>query len=615
MFDLIQKHKRIAQAILALLVIPFAIWGVESYTRFGGSRDTVATVNGAEITLREFTEQYRVQQEQVKRFFGGQVDPAMLDSPQARRALLDSLINQRLIASEMAKNHLLMSREAVIEAITNAPEFQENGKFSSALYTGYLQSRGLSDAANVIQLQSQLPMSRFVAALTGTAIPSKTVASRLAALEAQRREVSEVRITAEQFQSQVKIDDAKLKAYYDANQGEFQAPERVRAEYVVLSAEALGKSEPVTDDEVRKAFEARSAAYKVDEQRRARHILVKDKAEADKVAAEAKSAPGRFAELAKKHSQDSASAGNGGDLGMVTRESLVSPKLADAVFAMKQGDLQVVESEFGAHVVQVTAIQAGKSRPFEEVRGELVADLTKQKGQKKFAEAAEAFSNMVYEQADSLKPVAERFKLQVQASGWIAKSARADGALDNPKLLGALFSGDSIRNKRNTDAIEVAQSTLVAARVVEHQPAALRKFEEVKDQIAQMLRQREASELALKDGTAKLGKLKKGEDAGVSWSTPRMVSRREAQGMPTDILRKVVSADVSKLPAYLGIPIPDAGYLLVRISRVQDGEGRDDAEAAQRVAGVMGSAEYDAYVGALRERADIKVNAANLEKK
>jgi peptidyl-prolyl cis-trans isomerase D len=616
MFDLVHKYRRVVQVILLLLVIPFAIWGIESYTTGAGARDTVATVNGSEISQREFEEQYRVQQEQVRRMFGGQVDPAMLDSPQARRALLDSMIGQRLVANEAARNHLLMSREAVIEAITSAPEFQENGKFSAALYTGYLQSRGLSDARNVAELQSQLPLSRFVAALTESAIPSKAVAARVAALESQRREISDARISVQQFLSQVKIDEAKLKAYYDANAAEFQSPERVRAEYVVLSAESLAKAEPVTEEEVRKAYEARAAAFKVEEQRRARHILVKDKAQADKVLAEAKAAPARFAELAKQHSQDTASSGNGGDLGVVTREALVSPKLADAVFGMKEGELQVVETEFGAHVVQVTAIQAGKSKPLEEVRAELTAELSKQKGQRKFAEVAESFTNMVYEQSESLKPVAERFKLPVQTSGWIARSGRPEsGVLDNPKLVSALFSGDAIRNKRNTDAVEVAQGTLVAARVLEHQPAAQRKFEEVKDEIAQLLRQREASELALKDGTAKLEKLKKGEDAGVSWSAPRAVSRREPQGLPADILRRVVSADVSKLPAYVGIPIPDAGYLLVRISKVSDGEVRDEAQIAARVASVYGAAQYEAYVAALRERADIKVNAATLEKK
>src|ERR687897_2511727 len=185
----------------------------------------------------------------------------------------------------------------------------------------------------------------------------------------------------------------------------------------------------------------------------------------------------------------------------------------EAAFKLGQNEMQVVESEFGFHVVRVTGIQAARARPFDELRKELAEDLARQKGQRKFAEMAEAFNNMVYEQPDSLKPAAERFKLQVQTTGWIAKSARQElGALDNPKLLAALFSSDALKNKRNTDAIEVAANTLVAARVLEHQPAAQRSFDEMKGEIAEQLRQREASALALKEGTAKLDQLRKGED-------------------------------------------------------------------------------------------------------
>jgi peptidyl-prolyl cis-trans isomerase D len=213
--------------------------------------------------------------------------------------------------------------------------------------------------------------------------------------------------------------------------------------------------------------------------------------------------------------------------------------------------------------------------------------------------------------------VAERFKLQVQTTGWIGKSGRQElGALDNPKLLAALFSSDSIRNKRNTDAIEVVPSTLVAARVLEHQPAAQRKFDEVKDDIARMLRQRESSELAYKDGVAKLEALRKGEDRGVRWGPVRSVSRRDAQGLSTDALRRVFAADASKLPAYVGVAVPDAGYVLVRISRVVDVEpGELDAQSAAGTAGMVGAAQFDAYISNLRGRADISVNAANLEKK
>jgi peptidyl-prolyl cis-trans isomerase D len=615
-FDLVTKYKRVIQVFLGLIAITFATWGIESYTQFRGGRDTVASVNGLDISQREFAEELRRQQEQMRRMFGGQIDPAMLDSPESRRAVLEAMVGQRLLASEAARAHMYMSREAVIEAITQAPEFQEDGRFSTAKYSAYLASRGISDQRNVAELQSEIPLARFAGSISGTAIAPRSVTARLAALEAQKREVSEARIPVQQFLPQVKIDDAQVKAHYDANQAEYRTPERVRAEYVVLSAEALTRQDPPTEAEIKAAYEARAGQLRVDEQRRASHILVKTKEEAEKLLAELKKAPGRFAELAKKHSQDSGSAEKGGDLGWFGRGMMVKP-FEDAVFKLGENEMQVVESEFGFHVLRVTGIQAAKARSFEEVRKELADELARQKGQKKFAEVAETFSNLVYEQSDSLKPAAERFKLQVQTTGWIAKSARQElGALDNPKLLAALFSSDSLKSKRNTDAIEVAPSTLVAARVLEHQPAAQRSFDEMKGEIAEQLRQREASALALKEGTAKLEQLRKGEDAGVKWGPPRLVSRRDAQGLPANALRQVVSADTAKLPAYLGIPVPDAGYVLLRISKVIEEDVKDsDPQVSVRAANLYGNAQYEAYLESLRARADIEINPKNLETK
>jgi peptidyl-prolyl cis-trans isomerase D len=615
-FDLVTKYKRVIQIFLGLIAITFATWGIESYTQFRSSRDTVASVNGMDISQREFAEELRKQQEQLRRMFGGNIDPAVFDSPESRRAVLEGLIAQRLLAREAARAHMMMSREAVIDAITNAPEFQENGKFSAAKYTAYLSSRGISDQGNVAELQSQIPLARFAGSISETAIAPRTVAARLAALEGQKREVSEVRISEQQFLPQVKIDEAQVKAHYDANQADYRTPERVRAEYVVLSAEALARQEPPTEAEIKAAYDARASQFRVEEQRRASHILVKTKDEADKIFQEAKKNPARFAELAKKHSQDPGSAEKGGDLGWFGRGMMVKP-FEDAVFKLAQNEMQLVESEFGFHVVRLTGVQAGKARPYEEVKKELADELARQKGQRKFAEAAEAFNNLVYEQSDSLKPATERFKLQVQTTGWIAKSARQElGALDNPKLLAALFSSDSLKNKRNTDAIEVAPNTLVAARVLEHQPAAQRSYEDMKNEIAEQLRRREASALALKDGQAKLEKLRKGEDAGVKWSAPRLVSRRDAQGMPGNVLRQVVSADAAKLPAYLGVPIPDGGYLLLRISKViEEPVKQDDPQVSARAAQLYGGAQYEAFVAGLRARADVEVNPKLLEAK
>ena len=621
MFDFVYKHKRVVQVVLGLMTIPFAVWGIESYTRSRGGADTVATVNGLTISQREFGEELGRQQEQLRRMFGRNIDPATFDTPESRRALLDSLISQRLMASAAQKAHLSVSDEALIDLIHSVPAFQSDGKFSREQYELALRSANppMSPAQFESRLRYDLSLQQLGRAVADSAIAPRTVSDRVAALEAQKREVASSRIPAEQFLSQVKVDDAQVKAYYDANPDEFRVPEQVRAEYVLLSADALARLEPVSEEELRTAYEAKAAQFRVPEQRRASHILVKDKAEAEKLIAQIRQNPGRFAELAKKHSQDSGSAEKGGDLGWFSSGMMVKP-FEEAVFSMKKaGELAgPVQSEFGYHIIRLTGIQPGRERSFEDAKKELGDELARQKGAKKFAEAAEAFSNLVYEQPDSLKPAAERFKLALRTTPWIAKSAHQElGPLDNPKLLSALFSPEAIQKKRNTDAIEVAPNTLVAARAVDYKPATLRKLDEVRAEVTDKLRKQQAAALAQKDGAAKLGRLRKGEAVDVKWGPASVVSRRDAQGMPREVLAAAVAVDASKLPAYAGMDLP-GGYLLLRISKVMEADPKDlgpEAERELRADRVYGGSEYDAYLASLRSRADISVKQENLERK
>ena len=620
MFDFVHKHKRLLQVFLGLIAVTFATWGIESYTRFRGGADTVATVNGLTITQRDFDAELRRQQDQMRRMFGRNFDPAMLEKPEARHAMIDSLVSQRLLASAAQKAHLEVTDEMLAELIHSIPAFQSEGQFSKPQYELALRAQNppMSSAQFEARLRYDMILQQLRRAVGESAFASHTVADRLTALEGQKREISEARIGAPQFLAQASIEDGKLKAYYDANPGEFRIPERVRAEYVMLSGEALARLEPASEAEIKAAYEARAADFKVAEQRRASHILVKAKEEADKVFLEAKKNPGRFAELAKKYSQDTGSAEKGGDLEWFSAGMMVKP-FEEAVFAMKkEGEIAApVQSEFGFHIIRLTGIKASRVRPLEEMRNELAAEIARQKGARKFAESAEAFSNLVYEQPDSLAPAAERFKLRVQNTPWIAKSANQElGALDNPKLLAALFSQDSIKNKRNTDAVEVAPGTLVAARVLEYQPAAQRSFDEVKKDIGEKLRREQAAELAQKDGAAKLEQLRKGADAGVKWSAPRTVSRRDAQGLPRELLAPIVAADVSKLPAYAGIPVPGSGYVLVRITKVIEADPKEgNPESSARVGQQFGVSQYEAYMASLRERADIEIRPESLEKK
>ena len=629
MFDLVHKNKRIIQIFLGLIALTFATWGIESYTRMRGGGDTVATVNGLEISARELDDELRRRNDQLRQALGGNYDPSQFDTPEMRRGLLESLVSQRLVASAAYRAHLTVSDEALLDAIHSIGAFKgPDGNFSKSAYETVLRQQNppMSPAQFESRLRYDLSLAQLTRAVGEAAIPSRTVAERLGALEAQGREISEFRIPAEQFLAQAKVDDAKIKAFYDANPAQFQTPERIRAEYVVLSAQAIADQEQVKPEEVRAQWES---AY--GPKLRAKEAAHK---KAEEIAAAVRKNPASFAEVAKKESQDPGSKDAGGDLGFAPRGSFVKP-YEDALYRLKEGQISdVVESEFGFHIIQLTGVrkQDGKeerrsshilipapadAKPFEAMREQVEAELKKSRAQRSFSEAADAFQNMVYEQPDSLKPAAERFKLKIQTSGWLTRAGGEQrGPLDNRKLLAALFSSDALNNKRNTDAIEVATGTLIAARVLEHQPAAQRKLDEVKNEIAALLQRQEAAELARKDGEAKLEQLRKGGTAaGVKWGSPMTVSRRDSQKLPGELLRPVMAADTSKLPAYVGLPAGDAGYMLVRVSKVVEGDPKQGEDPLTRAAGLAGAAQFEAYLASLRKQAEISVNPSNLEKK
>jgi peptidyl-prolyl cis-trans isomerase D len=267
MFDFVHKHKRLLQVFLGLIAVTFATWGIESYTRVRGGADTVATVNGLTITQRELDTELRRQQEQMRRLFGRNFDPAMLERPEARQALIDSLVMQRLVASAAQKAHLTVSDEMLVELIHSVSGFQSEGQFSKAQYELALRSQNppLTSAQFEARLRYDMILQQLRRAVGESAFASGTVADRLAALEAQKREIFDARIGAPQFLAQASVEEGRLKAYYDANPGEFRIPERVRAEYVMLSGEALARLEPASDAEIKAAYEARAAEYKVPE--------------------------------------------------------------------------------------------------------------------------------------------------------------------------------------------------------------------------------------------------------------------------------------------------------------------------------------------------------------
>jgi len=631
MLDIIRNNKKITQGFLALITLPFAFWGVDSYVRNADVGAGVATVGGSKISQQELQSALREQQDRLRAQLGGKVDPALLETPQMRRAVLDSLVTQRLLAEQVRKSRMVVGNEQLVQYIAGVPSLQENGKFSRERYEALVAAQGLSKEVFEARLRQDIAMQQMMMPVGEAGITGQAAANRWLATQLEQREIAEARLLPEAYSGQVKLAADAAQKYYKANRKQFELPEQVRAEFLVLSRDAMAAQAVIGDDEIKTYYQSRSDRYKEGEMRRASHILIradKDaadaqvkaaKAKADELLAQVKKSPGDFANIAKKSSQDPGSAEKGGDLDWFGRGGMVKA-FEDVAFTLKEGQISdVVRSDFGFHIIRVTGVRPERVKPLEDVRAEIVVDLKREAGSRKYAEAAEAFGNVVYEQADSLKPAAEKWKLEPRQTQWLAKGAKLPPPFDNPKLAAALFSDDGLKNKRNTEAVEVAPGTLVSARVLEHKPAALQPFEVVKADIEKHLIRGEALKLATRDGEDKLSRLAKGEAVELKWSPAHSVSRNESKGLPPETLRAVFKADTAKLPAYTGVASPGNGYALYRIDSVKADEiGKDDPrgrELAQQYARSVAAEELAAWMSTLKEKYPVEINRTLLESK
>lgn len=625
MFDAVRNNKRIVQIFLALITLPFAFFGLESYVRNAGDDNHLARIGDIKITQQQFEQALREQQERLRSSMG-QVDPALLNTPEARKAVLNDLVNQRLLVLEASKQHLLASDQAIRQTISSIDAFKAEGKFSRERYEAALRAQGMSPAGFEAQLRQDITLQQLAGALGQSGLVSRTVAERVLALQMEKRDVQEYRLTPDAFLDKVVLPEGAANKYYEENGKRFDLPEQARAEYVVLSMNEIGAQLVVTDAELKAWYDGHQERFKQPEERRASHILISlektDKAnaraKAEALLAEIRKTPAAFAELAKKNSQDPGSAAKGGDLGFFGRGMMVKP-FEDVAFKLGENEISdLVESDFGFHIIKVTGIHASKQKPLAEVKGEIEEELKKTAASRKFAEAAEAFSNMVYEQSDSLKPVADKFKLKVRQSDWLGrKPVAVNGPLANEKLLAALFSEDAVKNRRNTEAVEIGTNTLLAARVVDYKPQTRQPLENVKSGIETLLKRQEAQLLAKKEGEARLALLKKGEDK-LSWGAARSVSRLDPRLIPQEAIAPVFKLEAAKLPAYTGVELPDAGYALFKLAKVDSGEKIDEARRKlmlQQLATLSNQEEVQVYLAALRSRHQVQINQVALESK
>jgi peptidyl-prolyl cis-trans isomerase D len=627
MFDTIRNNSKILMGLLVLLIIPsFVLFGVDGYSSMSDRGAVVAKVGDLEITQQEWDAMHQQEVDRI-RASAPNLDAKLLGSEEARYASLERMVNDRLISVAAEKQLLVTSDQRLANYLQQDPSIASlrgpDGKLDMERYRQLAASQGMTPEMFEARVRRDLSNQQVLSSLQASAVASQRQTDTALQAYLQRREIQIQRFDPAAFAAKVQVTDADLEKFYQAQSERFRSPESADVEYLVLDAAALAKNIQLPEQDVKTYYEQNLQRLSGQEQRRARHILInaakdapaadrdKARAKAEALLADVRKDPKTFADLARKNSDDPGSAANGGDLDFFAKGAMVK-SFEDAVFALKKGDISsVVESEFGFHIIQLTDIKTPAAPSLEAMRPQLEADLREQQAKRQFAEFAETFSNSVYEQADTFKPVADKLKLNIQQAQGLSRTltSATSGVMANPKILEALFAEDSISKRRNTAAIELGNNTLVSARIVNYRAAAVRPFADVKEAVRTQFMLQQAQALAKAEGEARLNEWK-AQPAQAQVGNAMVVSRDQTQGMPQPLVDAALRADPSAMPALVGVDLGVQGFVLVRVNKLvarEEPNAQQQAQSREQFARLLGNAEAGAYLAHLRSKFKVEI--------
>ncbi|SDW01222.1 SurA N-terminal domain-containing protein [Thiocapsa roseopersicina] len=620
----------LAWVIVALISIPFALWGIQSYLGVGGE-PVVAKVNGVEITDRDLSRRAQQARIELRERLGAAYDPALFEEGRLRAEVLDDMIRQTLLLDVSNRIGMRVSDEEVRMQILSETAFQRDGRFDRESYEQLLRLQGLSPAQFEEQLRQQLIGNQLLRAVVGSELITSRELGDYRRLAGQRRELSYAVMPAADFRSDAPIGEAEIQAFYEANGARFQSPEMVKLDYLVLDVAELAKGAEIGDDELRRLYEQDQSRFGRPEQRSVRHLLLTVPQDADDAAAQAVEAQIQairerilagqaFDEVARSESQDPGSAGEGGSLGTI-EQGIMDPVFDSVAFALPEGELsQPVRTRFGYHLIEVTEIIPPALKTFDEVKEELRAEVSRQRAESLFYDLGERLANVAYETPDSLQPAADELGLTLLQSDWIGRSG-GEGVLAHPRVTGAAFSDEVLVGRNNSDLIEPEPEVLraVVLRVADHRVAAIRPLDEVRDEIAEELRSERAREAALQAAGTAVEQLRQ----GVSWSEamPSAVVEtlgavgRDLQSVPAPVrqLAFTLPAPVEGTASVGTTVLENGDVAVIQVTEVKDGgeapsEGPSPASEAEMLAQLLGRHLYDGMLGDMQLRAKVERN-------
>lgn len=619
MFDFVRKHNRILQFLLVLLILPsFVVFGIQGYSRFTNDDGVVARVAGQKITQSEWDQQHRRLVERA-RAQQPDADPSLFDTPEFKRQALEALVREYVLSAAARDQHLVAPDARLVRLFATDEQFAFLRNPDGSLNKALLQAQGMTPAQFAERLRLDLSVSQVLGGVASSAMASKVASREAVQALFQVREVQWLKFDPKAYEAALKPTPEQLKAFYadPAHSADFLVPEKADVQYVQLDLDSLKHRVSVSEDELRKSYQENLSHYTLPEERRASHILIKAeksatpaqkeaaRAKAEHLLAELRKNPASFAELARKNSDDAGSAANGGDLDFFGRGAMVKP-FEDAAFSLKEGQISdVVQSDFGFHIIKLTGIRGGQVQPFEAVRAQIEDEARKQLAQRQYAEVAEKFTNGVYEQPDSLKPVSDELKLPILSASDVLHhpGTKDQGVLSNPRLLQALFDEANRTKGRNTEAIEVGPNKLVSARIVKYTPASKPPFEQVQAQVRERWVAAQALQAARQDAQSKLALWKKSPDAAQLPPAVQM-SRRLAFAQPPAVLDAALRVSDAQLPAWTLADLGAQGSAIVKVTKVLPLQisPQETQETQSQFAVYWGRAEADAYYAALKHK-------------
>ena len=613
--------------VLGIAVFAMSFFGIEGY--FSSQVDTfVAKVGKREISQQQFQDTVNRIRQQQRAQLGDQFDPRLFDKPEFKQQVVDELIGQQLLLQANEDLGMRVSDQALRDTIAATPAFQVDGKFSPDMYRAQLAANGMTPDSYQSSVRTSLESGLLPDAISGSTIVTQTDIDRYLDIKLQRRDIRYF-VLPRPAPADSQVTDAQVQDYYKVHQQDFMNPEQVSLKYIEVNAADLKSALQPSDDELKKRYQDEIARFGLPEEREVSHILINvpknatpaqqkvalDKAE--KIASEA--TPDNFAKLAQQDSEDLGSKLQGGDLGWL-QKGVTNPAFDSAMFALQKGQIsKPVLSDEGYHIIYLRDVRSGQTKPYEQVRDQLLKEATAADHDRVYNEAAGKMTDLTSQNPGSLEPAAQALQLQVKETPLFGHDG-GQGIAANPKVVAAAFSNDVLASGNNSSLIDLSKTDSVVVRVDKHVAASPRAIAEVHDAIVQKILDQRIADTARQNAEVLVSRLSKGEDmatvAKAEHADVQTVSQAERvqQGVPQPLLTQafVTPHPVDGKPQYADVSLDHGSYAVLAVDKVEAGDlskltADDRQQLYRQMMQAYGGIETQGFTDMLKANAKVQI--------